>query len=82
MFFRLSFVTLIFAAVALGTPVKRDAAEVASDIQNLAALLQALDKGINALPNSGGTLTEIYVSAPQQLPALLFYLHLKSDAHT
>ena len=82
MFFRLSFVTLIFATVALGTPVKRDMAEVASDIQNLAGPLQALDTAINALPDSEGTLPEIYMSVPQQLAALHFYLRLKSDAHT
>ena len=49
MFFRLSFVTLIFAAVALGTPVKRDAATVALAIQNLAGPLQTLDKGITVV---------------------------------
>ena len=82
MFFRLSFVTLVLAAVALGTPAKRDATTVASAIQNLAGPLQALDEAINALPKSGGTLPEIYVSVPQQLAALHFYLHLKSDANT
>ncbi|KAF8552299.1 hypothetical protein OG21DRAFT_1604796 [Imleria badia] len=60
MFFRLSFVTLIFAAVALGTPVKRDAAEVVEDIQKVDAQTKSLDELIQAFPNSGGTLPEVY----------------------
>ncbi|KAF8128970.1 hydrophobic surface binding protein A-domain-containing protein [Boletus edulis] len=60
MFIRLSFVTLIFAVAALGMPVKRDAAKVGQDIENLDEQAQALDASVNAFPNMGGTLTQVY----------------------
>ena len=64
MLFRLSFVTLIIAAVSLGTPVRRDAAKVESDITDLGNRVEALDTSVNALPNSGGTLVQVMVSVP------------------
>lgn len=64
MFFRLSFVTLIVAAVALGTPVKRDEAKVRLDLEALYKQLQALDTSVKAFPNEGATLAEVYVSVP------------------
>ncbi|KAI9569892.1 hydrophobic surface binding protein A-domain-containing protein [Boletus coccyginus] len=60
MFFRLSFVTLIVAAVALGTPVKRDEAKVRSDLEALYKQLQALDTSVKGFPNEGATLAEVY----------------------
>lgn len=64
MFFRLSFVTLIVAAVALGMPAKRDEAKVKSDLETLYKQLQALDASVKAFPDSGATLAEVYVSVP------------------
>lgn len=76
MFFRrLSFLTLVFAVVAFGIPVKRDAAQVELDIQNLQAQSKSLDESIQAFPNSGGTLAQIYVSV-SLLFALLLYLYI------
>ncbi|KAG6380048.1 hydrophobic surface binding protein A-domain-containing protein [Boletus reticuloceps] len=60
MFIRLSFVTLIFAVAALGMPVKRDAAKVGQDIEDLDKQVQALDASVNAFPNMGGTLAQVY----------------------
>jgi hypothetical protein len=59
MLFRLSFVTLILAAVSLGTPVKRDADTVGSDIEGLQVQVQTLDTSVNALPSSGGTPAQV-----------------------
>lgn len=69
MFFRLSFVTLIIAAVALGTPVKRDAAQVELDIQNLEAQSKELDESIQEVSDSNPTLGQIYVGVPASCPS-------------
>lgn len=63
MFFRLSFVTLLLALLALGTPVKRDASQVESDIKSLTSKSQTLDVSIKAFPNSGATIKQAMVSA-------------------
>ena len=53
---------LLFALVVLGTPVKRDAQTIYSDIDNIVAKVQALDNSIKALPSSP-TYVEALVSA-------------------
>lgn len=65
MFFRLSFVTLILAVGALGTPVIRDsdAGQVEADIKVLIEKARALDQSVKAFPKTGGTMEEVYVSA-------------------
>jgi hypothetical protein len=75
MLFRLSFVTLILAAVSLGTPVKRDADTVGSDIEGLQVQVQTLDTSVNALPSSGGTPAQVLVSVPNgSLPFFSLYI--------
>lgn len=70
MLFRLSFVTLIIAAVTLGTPVKRDVPQIEQDVQNLGAQSKTLDQSILAFPTSGGTSPQLYVSIP--FPSFVF----------
>ncbi|KAN0094979.1 Hydrophobic surface binding protein A domain containing protein [Tylopilus felleus] len=62
MFFRLSFVTLILAVGALGTPVIRDsdAGQVEADIKVLIEKARALDQSVKAFPKTGGTMEEVY----------------------
>lgn len=64
MFFRLSFVTLIFALLTLGTPVKRDLAKVESDINAIGGQLTKLNNAIEALPPNAGRATRTRVQAP------------------
>ncbi|KAG8215931.1 hydrophobic surface binding protein A-domain-containing protein [Butyriboletus roseoflavus] len=58
MFFRLSFVTLIFALSAFGTPIKRDVTQVESDVKALDTQTNMLNEAINSLPDSNATLAQ------------------------
>ena len=73
MFIRLSFVTLVLAVLALGTPVKRDTEKVLMDIDDIRDKSQALDDSIRAY---GGTPQQLAVSVADRI--LLFVFHVVS----